>query len=158
MGARPGGTSPHRRARATRLVARLAGLLVICLSIGSLAIDPTSQARAATITIVNLDAAGEGFNDPAARAPVGGNPGTTLGQQRLNVFNLGAAIWGSILSSPVEIKVDANFDPFGPSYCTATSGVIGSAGPNTVTKDFAGAELADTWYPAPLVNKLAGYD
>ena len=28
----------------------------------------------ATITIVNNNAAGVGFNDPAPRAPVGGNP------------------------------------------------------------------------------------
>jgi hypothetical protein len=34
---------------------------------------------AATIVIVNNDGAGEGFNDPTPVAPVGGNPGVTLG-------------------------------------------------------------------------------
>ena len=32
-----------------------------------------------TITIVNVDQGHEGFNDPTSVAPVGGNPGTTLG-------------------------------------------------------------------------------
>ena len=49
-------------------------------------------ARAATIQIVNLDGAGEGFNDGTAVAPIGGNPGTTRGAQRLNVFNQAAAV------------------------------------------------------------------
>ena len=48
--------------------------------------------RAATITVVNMDGAGEGFNDPTPVAPVGGNPGTTLGAQRLkDLCFLGAA-------------------------------------------------------------------
>ncbi len=38
---------------------------------------------AATIVINNVNGAGVGFNDPTAVAPVGGNTGTTLGQQRL---------------------------------------------------------------------------
>ncbi|MEO8650299.1 MAG: hypothetical protein ABI539_14130, partial [Acidobacteriota bacterium] len=48
----------------------------------------------ATIVIQNNDGAGEGFNDPAPAFVVGegGNAGTTLGQQRLNVFAFAAAI------------------------------------------------------------------
>lgn len=110
---------------------------------------------AATITVINLDGAGEGFNDPTVRAPVGGNPGGTLGAQRLNVFQHAANIWGSILTSSVVIKVEANFDP---QFCTATSAVLGSAGPNTVEIDFAGAELANTWYSAAEANAMAGVD
>ena len=37
----------------------------------------------ATITINDVDGPGEGFNDPTAATPVGGNSGTTIGQQRL---------------------------------------------------------------------------
>ena len=51
--------------------------------------------NAATLTIVNLDAAGEGFNDTAPRASEGGNIATTLGAQRLAVFNRAAQIWGA---------------------------------------------------------------
>ena len=42
-----------------------------------------TQAGATTITLVNLDGAGEGFNDPRPVAPVGGNVGTTLGAQMI---------------------------------------------------------------------------
>ena len=42
----------------------------------------TARAQAATIVVDNLDLPGEGFNDPTPAVPVGGNTGTTLGQQR----------------------------------------------------------------------------
>ena len=41
-----------------------------------------STAQAATITILNSDGAGEGYNDSTPAAPVGGNTGTTRGAQR----------------------------------------------------------------------------
>ena len=49
----------------------------------------------ATITIVNKNLPGVGFNDPTPVAPVGGNPGTTLGEQRLLAFQHAAGIWGA---------------------------------------------------------------
>jgi PA domain-containing protein len=110
---------------------------------------------AAPITIVNMDGFDEGFNDSSPRSSIGGNPGTTLGAQRLYVFNHAAAIWSGILQNAVEIRVEARFDP---QFCTATSAVLGSAGPVTVDIDFPGAEVADTWYVQALANKLAGTD
>ena len=110
---------------------------------------------AATITIVNLNAAGIGFNDPTAVAPVGGNPGTTLGQQRLIAFQHAADIWGATLTSNVTIRVGASFVPLS---CTATSAVLGSAGANEIFYDFPGAPKAATWYPSALASKLAGAD
>lgn len=109
---------------------------------------------AATIVIDNLDGAGEGLNDTTAVAAVGGNPGLTLGAQRLNVFNRGAAIWGAALASNVTIVIEANFDP---QFCTPTSAVLGSAGPKTAHRNFAGG-VANTWYAAALANKLNGAD
>lgn len=120
-----------------------------------LALSAPMANAAATITILNNDGAGEGFNDPAARAPVGGNPGVTLGQQRLNVFQQAASIWGGILTSAVVIVVRAQFNP---QTCTATSAVLGSAGPVTIHANFAGAPFANTWYHAALANKLTGAD
>jgi len=114
-----------------------------------------SCSHAATITIVNLDGAGEGFNDPTPAAPVGGNPGTTVGAQRLYVFQYAAKRWGSILPSSVEILVDANFDPLD---CDGSSAVLGSAGPNTLHSDFPGAAHPMTWYHQALANRLAGED
>jgi hypothetical protein len=110
---------------------------------------------AATITIVNGNAAGIGFNDPTPVAPVGGNPGTTLGQQRLNAFMYVASLWGAQLTSGVETKILATFEPLA---CTATGAVLGSAGPRDVESDFANAPVPGTWYHVALANKLSGVD
>ena len=134
------------------LKTRLLHLLTAALVIGS----TTLAHAAATITIVNLDSAGEGFNDPTVVVPIGGNTGTTRGAQRLQVFQQAAAIWGAVLTSPVPIRVEARFDPIGG--CTATSGVLGSAGPLTASSNFPGAELPNTWYHIALASKLAGSD
>lgn len=128
-------------------------LAAAALATGLLAL-PTA-ALSATLFIVNNDAAGEGFNDPTPVAPVGGNAGTTLGQQRLIAFQYAANLWGATLTSTVPIGVLANFDPLS---CTATSAVLGSAGTTFVFSDFPGAILPGTWYSFALTNKLAGAD
>ena len=109
----------------------------------------------ATFVIVNLDGAGEGFNDPTPVAPVGGNPGTTVGQQRLNVFVKAGQIWDAILQSPITIRVQASFDPL---PCAVSSGVLGSAGANVVDSDFLGAVKPATWYVGAQANRLANAD
>ncbi len=109
----------------------------------------------ATITILNVDGPGEGFNDPRPAAPVGGNPGQTIGEQRLIAFQYAADIWASLIHSGVEITVEANFDNL---TCSSSSGILGSAGPKNVFRNFPGAPLRDTWYPAALANSLAGVD
>jgi hypothetical protein len=120
-----------------------------------LAMMGVAVANAAVITILNSDGVGEGFNDPTVVAPVGGNPGTTVGQQRLNVFQHAADIWGGLLPSNVTIIVRAQFNP---QTCNATQAVLGSAGPSQAFSDFAGAPLANTWYHVALANKLANVD
>jgi PA domain len=110
---------------------------------------------AANIVIVNTDPAGTGLNDPTVVAPVGGNAGTTLGQQRLIVFQQAAAIWGSLLTSTVTIRVNASFAPL---QCSATTAVLGGTFANKVYSDFAGTPVAGTWYAKALANKLAGSD
>ena len=84
-----------------------------------------APAAATTITIINVDSPGVGFNDPAPRTPVGGNNGTTLGEQRLNVFRYAADFWAARLDSPVEITVEAKFEA---KECTLTTATLGSAG------------------------------
>ena len=113
------------------------------------------SAFATTITIVNMDAAGVGFNDTAARTPVGGNDGTTLGEQRMNVFKHAAAYWAERLDSPIAIRVQANFEAL---TCSSTSAVLGSAGTRYIFSDFKGAPRPQTWYSSALANKLAGED
>lgn len=105
----------------------------------------------AQIIIVNINAPGVGFNDPTPAAPVGGNTGTTLGQQRLIAFQHAADIWGARLDSNVPIRIRAQFTPLG-------AGILGSAGPVSVVRDYPNAPLAGTWYHVALANKLAGVD
>lgn len=112
--------------------------------------------NAATISIVNADGAGEGFNDATAATPEGNNNGATRGEQRLNLFNFAAGIWGAYLDSTVEIKVNSQFDSLSP--CSTSGGVLGSAGTTTVHRDFANAQSPNTWHHAALANKRAGVD
>ncbi len=130
-----------------------------CVALASLLALPLFGA--ATITIVNGNDPGVGFNDPTPKAPIGGNPGTTVGQQRLIAFQHAANIWGSTLDSNVQILVFARFIP---QTCTATSAVLGSAGTTFIFRDFGsvglfpGSEFANTWYHSSLADKRAGAD
>ena len=79
-------------------------LLRICA--GLLLISPfilcPEAAETATVTVINLDGPGEGFNDPSPADPAstaGGNNGATLGAQRLVAFQRAANIWGSFLQA-----------------------------------------------------------
>jgi hypothetical protein len=127
-------------------------LLRGCVAAGLLALSASSAQAAATIVIINTNAAGVGFNDPTIATPVGGNPGTTLGQQRLNVFQAAAATWGAELTSSVVITVDAAMVA---QTCTATTATLGSAGATQVFSLTGGSGVfLNTWYPKALVNKL----
>jgi len=117
---------------------------------------PTTPALAAArITIVNINEPGEGFNDPTPVAPVGGNSGTTRGEQRLIAFEHAAALWGAQLDTRSEIFIDAGFFPL---PCFGGSAVLGAAGPVTALSDFPGAEFPRTLYPIALANKRALVD
>ena len=96
-----------------RMRRRVRRPLVALAFVAALAVAPV--AGAATITVLNLDAAGEGFNDPTVVGPVGGNAGTTLGAQRLAAFEYAAGIWAATLTSDVEITIDATMAPKRPA-------------------------------------------
>ncbi|MDB5822041.1 MAG: hypothetical protein JWR21_745 [Herminiimonas sp.] len=108
-------------------------------------------AQAATINISSRDPAGVGFNDPTPVAPVGGNPGTTLGEQRMNVYRYVADIWGQALQSDMPITVSAAWEALS---CTTNAVVLGSANAWNLWHDFPGG-VPGTWYPQALANKLA---
>src|SRR5882672_2397960 len=133
--------------------------LVALVAFGAL-LAPAAPAYAnATIHIVNNNAPGVGFNDPTVVAPVGGNPGTTLGAQRLNAFQFAAGIWGSTLDSNVDINILSSFEPLS---CNATGATLGSAGTIFIFSDFPhagsfpGPEFSNTWYGSALADKRAG--
>ena len=121
----------------------------------TVAIATAASAAAAQLQIVNTNNPGEGFSDPTPVAPVIGNPGTTLGEQRLNAFAAAAAYWANRIESAVPIQVSASVRAL---TCSATSGILGSAGPVSVARDFTGAPRPNTWYVAALGNAIAGTD
>lgn len=131
----------------TRLVLGLAALLAVA--------GWAASASAANVVLVNLDPPGAGLNDPTPAAPVGGNPGVTLGEQRTNVYLFAADVWGSVLDSPEPIYVGASFQPL---TCSPTSGTLGSAGTTFIFRDFPGAIEPATWYHSALADALAGVD
>jgi hypothetical protein len=125
------------------------------LVIAAVVLMPLSAFANANIVIVNNDPAGVGFNDPTPAVPVGGNTGTTLGQQRLNAFEYAASLWEAKIDSAVPIRVRANF---GPLSCNATSATLGSAGARGIWANTDNIRETNTWYHVALANKQAGYD
>lgn len=132
-------THPYSKTAARTLLA--AAVSLTCIT-----------AQAATITIQSRDLPGVGFNDTTPATPVGGNTGTTIGQQRLNVYRYVADIWEKNLDSNVNIVVSAGWEPL---TCTANSATLGSAGAWNIWHDFPNGKPG-TWYPQALANKLAG--
>jgi len=123
---------------------------------GAVLAMPAPAAAGANITIVNVDGPNEGFNDPTPAAPVGGNPGTTKGQQRLIAFRFAADLWGASLDSNVDIQIQAAFNPLGPN-------VLGSAGATFLYSNFVTATgfpggKTNTNYHVALADKRAGLD
>lgn len=136
-----------------RKIPALALLLPACLAAALASARPALAV--ATITVINNDGAGEGFNDPTPFTPVGGNPARTRGKARLIAFQHAAFLWGSCLTSRVEIKIGARMDPLPGD---ASSAVLGQAGASNVFRNFTNAPFTNTWYPQALANSLAGAD
>ncbi len=128
--------------------------LVLTLIVGILA--SSSALGQTTIVIENTDPAGVGFNDPTPVPAVGGNPGTTVGQQRLNAFQRAGEIWGATLPPGPTITVRSFWDA--TMECGAGSGTLGAAGSISLIRNFPNAPFQDTWYGSALANALAGTD
>ena len=117
-----------------------------------------------TFEIVNTDAPGDGLRDPGPPDPAstaGGNPGSTLGEQRLNAMNAAAAVWADVVHSNVTILVQAAFNPLS---CGPMGVTLGSASPISVVADWLAAAggqipfISNTWYPVALGNALSNQD
>ena len=108
----------------------------------------------------NLDGVGLGFNSTAAAlVPATGNPGTTVGMQRINAYMEAFTIWAATLTTPETVWVQGTFTPLS---CTATSGVLGAAGTIQIFSFNGiygfGGFWPSTWYHSALVNRLVGVD
>ena len=96
-----------------------------CLAVALFA----GNASAATVIPINADPVNQGLNDPTALAPVGGNPGTSIGEQRRIAYQYAADLWGAVLVSNVPIRVQASFQPL---QCNSAGTVLGSAGTSPI--------------------------
>ncbi|QBB69205.1 hypothetical protein ELE36_01770 [Pseudolysobacter antarcticus] len=116
-----------------------------------------ANANAAVIVIINNDMAGVGFNDTTPKTPEGGNPGTTLGAQRLYLFQAVAREWGALLKSNLIIRIIASFDSL---PCSSGSGVLGEAGPTSFITlvPTPPSGHANTFYAEALAESLLGAD
>lgn len=108
-------------------------------------------APAAAFEFVHAGTAGTGLQDTTPAQPVGGNPGTTLGAQRLEVFRRAGETFGRYLVSPVPIRVTV-------TYANLGSSVLGAAGPASTQAGFTNAPSPGVFYPIALANSLAGTD
>lgn len=109
--------------------------------------------HAAVITPVNLDLPGKGLNDPNIRAPEGGNPGRSVGEQRRIVYQYAADLWGAALNSDVETLVGASFQDL---ECSDTEAVLGSASASWINATKPSPPQLGMIYHGPLANALAG--
>ena len=112
----------------------------------SLLVSPLALGGA-EIHIIDANGSGEGLNEGTAVEPIGGNPGTSVGEQRLMAAQYAAALWSATLGNQVPISIRIEFVDLD---CSGGTAVLGASGP---------ALLYDSnRYPAALANELAGRD
>ena len=132
--------------------------LLVFAFVAAIVAVPSPASASAHITIINNDGPNEGFNDPTPAAPVGGNPGTTKGQQRLIAFQFAADVWGASLDSNVDIQIRASFDPLGANVLGAAAAQFSIRNFNDLAAPgFPGGE-PNTNYHIALADKRAGVD
>ncbi len=112
----------------------------------SLLVSPVVLAGA-EIRIVDGNGSGEGLNDTTPAEPVGGNPGTSVGEQRLMSAQYAAALWSATLGNRVPISIRTEFVDLD---CSGGTAVLGASGPSAL--------YDDNRYPAALANERAGQD
>ncbi|GAA1901468.1 hypothetical protein [Lapillicoccus jejuensis] len=106
---------------------------VVPLTVGDAPAVPTSVAEpAAKAVTARFVVTYHGFSAPARAA-----------------FQRAVDYWSTQVTSSVPITVDATYTALGP-------GILGSAGPSSVWRDFAGAPKAGTWYVDAVANRRHG--
>jgi uncharacterized protein (TIGR03382 family) len=116
------------------------------LWVASLLVSPLALGGA-EIRILDGNASGQGLNDRSTAETVGGNPGKSVGEQRLMAAQYAAALWSATLGNQVPISVQTEFIDLD---CSGGTAVLGASGPAALDDD--------SRYPAALANELAGHD
>lgn len=125
------------------------------ISAGLLALAAAGVSHATSFILEFADPPGIGFNDPTPVAPVPGNPGTTLGQQRKNLLRTATNIWLPEIASEVPIRIAASVERLS---CNSGGGTLAQAGTIGLFANFPGAPFADVSYPQALANAIARVD
>ncbi len=121
----------------------------------------TQTAPAAAAFSVNFNATGttadpcsvtEWF-DATAAAPIGGNPGTTIGELRRNAMLEAARLLSQQMRSPVPITIDACWSNLGVGNDLVT---LARAGPRTVVSNIASMPRKHTWYVDSPTARMGG--
>ena len=107
----------------------------------------TAALAGAEIHIRDANDSGQGLNDRTPADPVGGNPGTTVGEQRLIAAQYAAALWSATLGNRVPITIRTEFVDLD---CSGGTAVLGASGPSAL--------YDNNRYPAALANERAGHD
>ncbi len=125
----------------------------LCAIAIAAALGVSASVNAADIKLLNQDPPGVGLNDTTPATPVGGNTGTTRGEQARIAYQYAMDIWGGVLESSQTVNVYASFAPLA---CTAGSGVLAQAGPNWIFQLTSGG--VSRRYGSPLADALTGLD
>lgn len=111
--------------------------------------------QGATFNIFPLDPPGVGFDDPRAFPGAPGNPATTLGEARVNLFLAVLSAWAETLETPVDIDVLVTWQP---QFCSPGAGAVLAAAGTTFIFFDDSLPFPNTWYHAALTEALAGFD
>jgi hypothetical protein len=125
-----------------------------CAFVGLAGLAPAS-AFARAIVLIQIEE-GDALSDKTPVAPLGGNTGTTLGEQRKLALDYAASVWAERLDSDVPITVGVTFAPL---PCSGAASVLGAAATTGLFSGISGAGANPTfYYPSALANKLSGRD
>ncbi|MDX1384017.1 MAG: hypothetical protein R3190_10270, partial [Thermoanaerobaculia bacterium] len=125
---------------------------LLAATVLALVAGPASAAR---IVLEIGDGPNQGFNSPTPVSPVAGNPGRTLGEQRVNVFEAAAAVWEHRLVSHAVIRVSASYDS-DELECSGITGTLAAAAPTLAFRSVPGQVRPATWYTWAQANAMAG--
>lgn len=127
---------------------RLRRWLPIAAIVGSY--GSSAQAEV-TFEVALRDPAGYGFFDPLPVAPVGDNPGTTLGEQRVAALHAALDIWSRALEGAVPVRIGASF------LASVSCAVAAGAEPERYVSGEVGLD-ARFAYPVALAERILGRD
>lgn len=113
--------------------------------------------RASARATFKVQTQGDGFDDATPAAPVGGNPGKTLGEQRRLALSHALDLWAGQLDSTVPIALDVQFADLGCGQDGAV--ILGQAGAVSYEAGLDAPRANPALvYPSALANSLAGRD